>query len=174
MTWGLLRVCAVCPTARLNWRSSSVPPGKKSTIFSPPGTCRIHLSLKLDHILRIYPPTFQLRPPKHATPRILWRVSFYFGICEVRCQWKTAEKGKIFVRGQLYSLLWKTAHTFTSIFGSTKCFMYGILEIKRFQCFCRWTYPVYRATHNGLLRNRIKPSDGNYWPTEGLFGKRNV
>jgi hypothetical protein len=37
----VLRVCAACPTPRLNWRSSSVPPGTISTIRSPPGLRRI-------------------------------------------------------------------------------------------------------------------------------------
>jgi hypothetical protein len=40
LTWGLLRVCAACPIPRLNWSSSSVPPGKTSTIRSPPGTAQ--------------------------------------------------------------------------------------------------------------------------------------
>jgi hypothetical protein len=41
LTWGLLRMCAACPTPRLNWRWSSIPPGTTSTIHSPPGLRRI-------------------------------------------------------------------------------------------------------------------------------------
>jgi len=44
LMWGLLRVCAACPTARLNWSSSSVPPGTTSTIHSPSGPRRIQQS----------------------------------------------------------------------------------------------------------------------------------
>jgi hypothetical protein len=36
-----LPVCAACPTARLNWSSSFVPPGTTSTIRSPTGPRRI-------------------------------------------------------------------------------------------------------------------------------------
>ena len=39
--WGLLQVCAACPTPHLNWSSSSGPPGATSMIRSPPGPRRI-------------------------------------------------------------------------------------------------------------------------------------
>jgi len=43
-------VCAACPTDRLNWSSSSVPPGTISTIRSPPGPRRIqHTELTFWH-----------------------------------------------------------------------------------------------------------------------------
>ena len=63
-----------------------------------------NLCLKLDQILRIYPPSFQLRPPKHASPIILLRVSLYFGTCEVRCQGNAVEKRKVFVPGVFFFL----------------------------------------------------------------------
>ena len=168
LKWGLLLVCAACPTHRLNRSSSSVPPGTTPTIRSPPAPRRIQQPLARRVPRKVRSSASSLKFPYYL-----------FSLMPSNSCLRYSDHTTIMKITKTYSISLRAGRVTICAVKSNKCYIWWVCVCSLSNTACKGHVPYYIVIcglsgstvffPHYLIKGAILGGRRNYWTWNACF-----